>query len=342
MKLSKSYIAIVVCAVGGVAAMFLTRGKSEVRRYVNEGIVWTTEYHITYDATRDLNDSVQRIFSAVDLSASVYNEQSLVSALNAGKVDTLDAYLRLLYTKSVEVNKASGGVFDPTVRPLVSAWGVGRKSGTLPDAAQIDSIMAFVGIGKTSLNGNRLVKADSRVQFDFSSIAKGMACDEVARLLARNGAENFIVEIGGEVVCGGESEPGKPWRVSVDMPTEDSTAAHVSALTLGVTDLAVATSGNYRRYRETDEGKRVSHIIDPLTGHSEDSNLLSVTIVAADCMTADAWATACMVMGTEKVISMFEHDTSFGVMTISTNAEGDFVVWSNKRFAELVISQNNS
>ena len=304
---------------------------------LNEGVVWTTEYHIKYEATANLNDSIQQILKAIDESASAFNKQSRIAAINDNKSDEADAFIVKLYNKALEVNSASGGLYDPTVMPLVNAWGFGYKSGELPTKAQIDSILQFVGMEHTTLQGNKIVKDDPRVQFDFSSIAKGMACDEVAAMLERNGVENYMVEIGGEVVTRGVNPTGQPWHVSIDMPIadDDNGAVHANALIVRLDSLAVATSGNYRKFKEVD-GKRVSHIINPKTGMSETSNLLSVSIVAKDCMTADAWSTACMAMGLERTQTMMEKNSELGVMTISADADGNFVVWSNKRFADLV------
>ena len=172
---------------------------------LNEGVVWTTEYHIKYEASADLNDSIQQLFKDIDESASAFNKQSRITLINDNKSDEADAFIVKLYNKALEVNSASGGLYDPTVMPLVNAWGFGYKSGELPTQAQIDSILQFVGLEHTSLQGNRIVKDDPRVQFDFSSIAKGMACDEVAAMLERNGVENYMVEIGGEVVTRGDT-----------------------------------------------------------------------------------------------------------------------------------------
>ena len=181
--------------------------------------------------------------------------------------------------------------------PLVNAWGFGYKSGSMPTRPQLDSILEFVGMDKVALHGDTIVKSDPRVMLDFSSIAKGMACDEIGRMLARNGAGNWLVEIGGEVAASGTNSRGKPWQVSVDMPSDRrDNHSHESALTLTLDSGAVATSGNYRKWR-IEGGNKLSHIIDPRTGDSRTGTLLSVTVIASDCMTADAWATACMVMG---------------------------------------------
>lgn len=329
-------LAIMVAAI----VLMTSCGQQDKKFFVNSGVVWTTEYHIKYEAQTDFNDSIQLLFAKLDKSVSVYNKESLITAINSNRSDVADSFFIKLYNKALEVNNASGGLYDPTVMPLVNAWGFGYKSGSLPTRAQLDSILQFVGMTHVQLSGNKVVKDDQRVQFDFSSIAKGLACDAVAQMLERNGVKNYMVEIGGEVVARGVNEIGSTWHVSIDMPMPDDAdgAVHKSALVIGLDSLAVATSGNYRKYKEVN-GKKVSHIINPITGESENSSLLSVSIVAGDCMSADAWATACMAMGDVKTKAMMENNASLGVMTISSDADGNLVVWSNKRFSDLVVSK---
>ncbi len=337
MKTKKYYAVLLVLLVLLIALPFM-RGRKKF--FSNSGVVWTTEYHITYEAQHDMNDSIQQLLTAVDLSVSPYNKQSLITSINDNKSSEADAFFVKLYHKATEVNKASGGLYDPTVMPLVNAWGFGYKNGQLPTRSQLDSILAFVGMEKTSLEGSLVKKSDPRTQFDFSSIAKGMACDEIARMLARNGAVNYMVEIGGEVVAHGVNNRGGVWRVSIDMPVADNDGGpvHSNALVLNLRDRAVATSGSYRKFKQVD-GKKVSHIVNPKTGDSHTSNLLSVSIVAPDCMSADAWATACMAMGLEATVAKFEDDNKLGVMTISVDDDGNFVIWSNKKFASMVSAE---
>ena len=332
--MSKKYIAILVAAVLGVVALIWTRPRPQ-QWHESSGVVWTTDYHIIYLGSDDLADSIQAVLQQVDRSASVYNKSSLVSKVNESTSVATDAILDTLYRASLLVNHETGGAFDPTVMPLVNAWGFGYKNGELPTQAQIDSILQFVGLDKVSLVDGKFVKRDVRVQLDFSSIAKGLACDEVGRMLRRNGVASFMVEIGGEIACSGTNREGKPWRVSVDLPSDQpDTVSHEAMLVLALNEGGVATSGSYRKYRES-EGHRISHIVNPKTGRSETSDLISVTIVAPNCMLADAWATACMVMGTEAVQRMMQGRSDLGVMTIS-NIDDQLVVWSNSRFADLV------
>lgn len=333
----RRWIALLVLLVtAGVLVWVCCGGQQGYHKSVGE--VWTTEYHITYDGGSQLDDSIARVLEQVDASASVYNPQSTVSAINAGRSLRADEIFETLYRASVSVHGQTQGMFDPTVMPLVNAWGFGYKNGSLPSREQLDSILEFVGLEKTSLEGGQVVKTDRRIQFDFSSIAKGLACDEVGRMLSRHGVENFMVEIGGEVMCRGHNAQGNVWHVSVDLPVDEDAEAvqHQSALVLALDSGAVATSGNYRKYKMVD-GRKVSHIVNPKSGESTTSSLLSVTVVASDCMSADAWATACMVLGTEAVQAMMKDRSDLGVMTISVDDQGNYVVWSNARFARMVV-----
>lgn len=334
----KRYLAVLAVLAVTIIAMLCSRQR--MRFFSNEGVVWTTDYHITYEADRDLNDSIQLILNNMDMSVSPYNKASLITALNENNLNRVDAYIKRLLDASLTVHRESGGAFDPTVMPLVNAWGFGYKNGTMPTRAQLDSILTFVGLDKVTLHGDTLVKQDPRLMLDFSSIAKGLACDEIGRMLARNGARNWLVEIGGEVAASGVNSRGMPWQVSVDMPSdEQDEVSHESALTLSLNSGAVATSGNYRKWREQG-GNKISHIIDPHTGDSRAGTLLSVTVIAPDCMTADAWATACMVMGDENVKNMMQKSDDLGVMTISADTvSGALVVWSNRTFASHIPSK---
>ena len=331
--MDKRYGIVLVALAVGIGLMFCARDRK--RFFSHEGVVWTTDYHITYEASHDLGDSIQLILGNMDMSVSPYNKASLLSSLNENTSWRVDAYIKRLVNVSHAIHGESGGAFDPTVMPLVNAWGFGYKSGKMPTRSQLDSILQFVGMDKVALRGDTLVKRDPRLMLDFSSIAKGLACDEIGRMLARNGARNWLVEIGGEVMASGANKRGTPWAVSVDMPLdEQTTATHESALVLTLDSGAVATSGNYRKWRN-EGGSKLSHIIDPHTGDSRAGNLLSVTVIAQDCMTADAWATACMVMGDSAVRTMMQSRQDLGVMTITADTlTGNLIVWSNAEFAK--------
>ena len=335
---SRRYWAVLAALAVGLCVLFVGRHRERAVYHTDDGVVWTTGYHIVYSSPSPLADSIQAVLARVDASASVYNEQSLVSRINRNDTSQPDSLFTRLYNCSWTIYWLSGGSYDPTVMPLVEAWGFGHDLRAEPTQAQLDSILPYVGMKRTRLAGGVLTKDDPRTQFDFSSIAKGFAVDEVGRMLERNGVKNYLVEIGGEVLARGVNQQGAPWHVSVDLPlSQADSVVHSSAVVLTIDSLAVATSGNYRKFRDRPAGERVSHIIDPLTGRGQVSNLLSVTIVAPDCMTADAWATACMAMGLERTRAMMERVDNLGVMTISTDDDGNWVVWSNHRFASLAV-----
>ena len=327
------YVLILILAIAAVACLvFMPRHK---QYFSIKGDVWTTSYHITFEAENEgtFADSVRAVLNRIDASASAFNHESLLWQINSGASEVADDVLLRLYSIARGVHEQSDGAYDPTVMPLVNAWGFGYKTGDMPSKVQIDSILEFVGLEKIRFQGKTIVKQDPRVQLDFSSIAKGMACDEVGLMFRRNGVENYMVEIGGEVVAHGVNSRGEEWHVSVDMPVAGE--SHESVVLVTLKDCAIATSGNYRRFKEV-EGKRVSHIVNPKTGESAESSLLSATVVATDCALADAWSTACMAMGAERTKAEMERRGDLGVMTIESDSLGRFVVWSNAAFARLV------
>lgn len=331
-------ILLALLGVVGLVIVFVVKPSSK-QWYKLSGVVWNTEYHITYYGTSDMTDSLNNVLRTVELSVSPFNKASRVTAINENSTDTLDGYLLRLYRKSLEINRESGGAFDPTVSPLVNAWGFGYKSGEMPDSADVDSMLRFVGIAKTSIVGeNRLVKPDSRMTFNFSAIAKGMGSDEVGRMFARNGIENYMVEIGGEIVVAGTNPKGGKWRVSIDKPINDNDSIiHASAEVIGVSGVGIATSGNYRNYKIDDNGRRYAHTINPLTGYPEQTDVLSATVVAPDCMTADAYATTFMVLGLKRSQALVARHPELAVMLITMAPDGSYRYWHSSTYRPLVV-----
>lgn len=267
----------------------------------DSGAVWNTTYTITYEASAELGDSIQEIFRMVDGSLSPFNPASLVSRVNRNEDVMADSLLQEVLDVSSDVYCRSGGKFDPTVSPVVNLWKFGYTGKVdpgdswEPSAEEIDSVMKYVGLdGCRIAPDGRLVKKHPSTAFNFSAVAKGYACDLVASMLRRNGAENLMVEIGGEVVVAGKNPRGGAWRLQVDTPVvSGGEPVHDALEILEVTDCGVATSGNYRNYHDSPRG-RVGHTIDPLTGYPVVTPVLSVTVIAPTCAEADAWATAAM------------------------------------------------
>lgn len=284
-----------------------------------EGMVWHTSYHITYESDRDLSDSILAVFDRVDASLNVFSPKSLVSLLNESDSVEADQFLLDVYTCSRRINSITSGAFDPTLSPLIDAWGFGKGHKATADTARIDSIMKHVGIEKTRLRDNVIVKADKDIRFNFSAIAKGYGCDCVAEMMKRNGVDNFLVEIGGEIICAGMSPSGEKWRVSIDAPElERDGVSHLSAIILSVADVGIATSGNYRNFQESG-GAVYGHTISRLTGRPVQTDIVSATVIAPTAMEADALATSLMTMPSQDVISLCERNSIAAMLILSDN-----------------------
>ena len=217
----------------------------------------------------------------------------------------------------------SGGCYDPTVAPLVNLWGFGyKKAAVEPRQEQIDSALRLVGIGRCTLEGDRIKKLDPSTEFDFSSITKGYACDLIGEMLRRNGCSDYLVEIGGEVAVSGKNPQGEKWRIMIDAPVENDTAVvHKRLSVIAVTDCGVATSGNYRNFKKTSSGKRW-HTISPSTGRPARSTTLSATVIAPDAMMADALATACMAMPLPDAMRMIESLPHTEALLVTASSSG--------------------
>ena len=332
----RKYIAICVAAIVAAAIMiFRQTGDAPAVYRTASGVVWHTTYNITYESSRDLGDSIIAVTGGIDMSASMFNPRSVLSRINNNSSNCADSMVAKLLQRSQEINRETGGAFDPTIAPLMRLWKTQDTVATLPDEAAIDSVMQFVGMDKVRLaNGNQVIKSDSRLQLDFNAIAKGLGCDEVGRMLKRNGVTNYLVEIGGEITASGVNERGLPWHVSIDLPIESNdTVMHSSALVLQLDKGGIATSGNYRNYKIVD-GRKVAHIIDPRTGHTAISNLLSATVIATDCMNADAYATALMVMGLDRARKFADDRNDLSVVLIYADADDRLQVWRSPGVAK--------
>lgn len=284
-----------------------------------EGDVFNTTYHITYeDIQRDKrknenwHDSIKKLFKDFDYSLSMFNPESIISAMNNNSQEAkANHYVKTVIEKSIDISKQTSGAFDITVAPLVNLWGFGFKNREQITTEAVDSILQFVGYQKIRLDRKgRLRKQDPRIQLDASSIAKGYMCDIIGDWLKNKGVENYMVEIGGEITLHGNSPKGSPWRIGINTPEED-----IFQRINGIEDIleiskgGIATSGNYRNFYYQD-GKRYAHTIDPKTGYPVQKNILSSTVIASDCITADSYATAFMVMGVEKALDVLAADHS--------------------------------
>lgn len=290
-----------------------------------EGATMGTTYHIKYADRqgRDFKSSLDSLLNAFNLSLNTYWPQSEISTFN--KADGFrfqSPFFFPVLERSQSIVKASQGAFDPTVMPLVNAWGFGPGEPMHPDSAQIDSIRSFVGFEKVHFSTDSVWKSDPRVQLDFSAIAKGYGVDLVADFIHSCGVQNYMVEIGGEVAARGVNpSTGRPWKLGILDPSSSPENMQFSQY-ISLDDKAMATSGNYFNYR-VEEGRKFSHTIDPETGYPVQRTILSASVVADDCMTADAWATAFMVMGFERAKEKLESNKTIEALFIYSTPRGD-------------------
>jgi thiamine biosynthesis lipoprotein len=291
------------------------------------GSIQGTTYHITYEDRpgRNLQPRIEQLLNKFDLSLSAYIEQSLISRINRNEPHVkLDKYFRKVYHKAEEVYHISGGAFDITVGPLVRAWGFGPGAKITADSSKIDSILQYIGMDKISLEGNTIVKQNPNIKLDVNAIAQGYSVDIVAEFMDRKGIVNYMVEIGGEVKTKGLNDKGKVWKIGIDKPIENNLVPgqNLQAV-ISLNNGAIATSGNYRKFYEKD-GLKFTHSINPKTGYPVISKLLSATVMTSDCMTADAYATAFMIMGFEKSIILLSNQDTLNAYLIYSDENGDF------------------
>ena len=307
-----------------------------------EGSIFGTIYHITYEADRDLQPDMVEALMRVDNSLSMFNDSSVISRINRG--EDVDLGKQRMFVEVFQlaqtISKETNGAFDITVAPLVNAWGFGFKNDTKPSPAAIDSLRQFIGYQNVNIVNHQVQKTDPRTMLDCSAIAKGYGTDVVARLLRSKDVNNFMIEIGGEVVVAGKNDRGGPWRIGVTKPTEDpenqnnelqavlSLPYHNSTSTSKHTLSALATSGNYRNFYYKD-GKRYAHTIDPRTGYPVQHNILSATVIAPNCATADAYATSFMVLGLDSAKQVLAHHPELLAYLIYTDEKGQYATWQS-------------
>ena len=286
----------------------------------DKGMVFGTVYHITYQSPQNLQKEIESQLAQVDASLSPFNKRSIITAINENRDTTVNKMFTDVFTLAMKIS-------DITVAPLVNAWGFGFKGGAMPTRHQVDSLKRLVGYRKVSLANGRVTKSDPRIMLDCSSIAKGYGCDVVAHYLRSKGIDNYMIEIGGEIVTRGISEKRLPWKIGVTKPTDDSLNVNQEIQTIiNVTDKAMATSGNYRNFYYKN-GRKYAHTIDPATGYPVQHTILSSTVIADDCATADAYATAFMVMGLDKAKAVLSRHPELMAYFILAGADGNNDVW---------------
>ena len=342
MKITKSSIfRIVFLLFLIVGSIYIIRQQNTMPYQHNTGQIFGTTYHITYQSNKDLHREILQRLQLVDQTFSTFNDESIISKINRNEPVKLNQMFIEVFDLAKTVSKDTHGAFDITVAPLVNVWGFGFKSGTPPTKAVIDSLRHLTGYEKVKLIGSKVRKQDPRIMLDCSAIAKGYGSDVVAQYLRSRDVENFMIEIGGEIVVQGNSDKRLPWKIGVTKPTDDSTQVNNELQTvLNVSNTAMATSGNYRRFYYKN-GKKYAHTIDPKTGYPVQHNILSATVLANTCAKADAYATSFMVLGLEKTQQVLQHHPDLMVYLIYADGQGKNKVWYSPSLKKAIQGAEN-
>jgi thiamine biosynthesis lipoprotein len=310
------------------------------QKYSVSGAALGTTYHISYfsEAELDVETSLDSIFRVINNSMSTYQQDSDISRINNGATgNVVDSNFVEVFKSSEKIFEESEGYFDPTVGLLVNAYGFGPEGYTEnPQDREIDSLMQYVGFNKIKLTSDRRIKKEHPdVYLDFNAIAKGYAIDVIALYFDKNKVDNYLIELGGELVGEGRNiHSDSPWRVAIDDPRQEE-GDRTFQTVLALKNRALATSGNYRKFREdTLARKAYVHTINPLTGKAQQSNLLSASVLAENCTLADGYATAFMALGLEKSKEMLERIEGVDVYFIYAEGENEITVYASEGFKE--------
>lgn len=313
--------------------------KKDLKYYQENGEIFYTYFHIKYEYNRSVRDEIMDALENFDQSLNPFKDNSVISKVNNNETVELDSLFIKVFEKSMEVSRNTNGKFDITASPFINAWGFGFEDMDNVTQETIDSLKPFVGYEKIRLIDGQIVKEDPRIQLNTSAIAKGYSCDVVAEVLEKLGIENYMVEIGGEITMRGTNQKGDCWRIGIDKPSDDSTAmSRELQIVLSICDKAVATSGNYRNYYIKD-GVKYAHTIDPQTGYPSEQNILGATIIADDCMTADAYATAFMAMGVEKSVAVAKTIPGLHYYFIYVQPDGEIAYMFSDDFSQFLVDK---
>ena len=321
--------------------VFINTGCKEKAVFSNfNGFIQGTTYSMVYEQKKgnepaDLRQKVEKILNDFDRSLSLYDDSSILSRINRNEDAVPDSFFTEVFRKSVSISNMTDGAFDITVGPLVKAWGFGPDAHKNFTEARRDSLMKLIGMDKVSMVNGNLIKTDPHISLDFNAIAQGFSVDVISRFFDEQGIKNYLIEIGGEVRAKGK-KAGENWRVGIDKPEDNNMSpGETLQAIIEISDKSLATSGNYRKFY-IEDGVKYSHEIDPKTGYPAKNTLLSATIIADDCATADGVATACMVMGLDKTIEFLKVHPEFGAYLIYSDEFGNFKTWISDNLKDYI------
>jgi thiamine biosynthesis lipoprotein len=298
----------------------------------NEGYVFGTSYHFVYATVngKDYENEIKQELQKFNSSLSTYDPNSFISRINQNDPSVeADSFFEQCFEKAKTVSELTHGAFDLTVAPIVNAWGFGFDESKHADSLLIDSLMQFIGYQKIKLEGKKLIKENPGIMLDASAIAKGQGVDVAANLLEKLGVKNYMVEIGGEVRARGFNPKNEIWKIGIDKPIDDPMVSNRQLQdVIMLKDKSMATSGNYRQFYEKN-GVKYSHTINPKTGYPARNSLLSASVLASDCMTADAFATAFMVMGLDESIALSKKLNFVEVYFIYADSVNNYQIYTS-------------
>ncbi len=324
-----------------ICCMSCGNRETQVVRNESTGAALGTSYSLIYLSTEpmDLQKEIDSVLAAVNQSLSTYIPSSDISKINNGDVDVVvDAMFLDVFQLSKEVHRKTNGYFDPTVGVLVNAWGFGPGEQIAMDSTRVDSLLEYVGFDKVKLTeANTVEKSDSHIYFDFNAIAKGYAIDRLAKMMDVRGIQDYLLEVGGELVAKGENQiKKKPWIIGIDDPQlENERRLKIS---IHLKNKSLASSGNYRHFRiDSLTGKKYVHTIDPKTGFTKNANTLAATILADNCATADAYATAFMAMDLDEAVKLLTAQRELEAYIVYLDEQGETQEFMTPGFEKILV-----
>ena len=336
--MKKYYLGLIVILLMGSCESNLMK----VIKNTSRGSALGTSYSIIYLSAEklDFQKDIDSVFTVINRSLSTYIPDSDVSKINKGdSTITIDQMFIDVFTLSKHIFKHTNGFFDPTVGTLVNAWGFGPGTQITMDSTAVDSLLEYVGFNKVVLTkDNKIRKATAEIYFDFNAIAKGYAIDRLAILLDTKGIENYLVEVGGEIIAKGENTiKQKRWTVGIDDP--QAKEGRKSKIFIWLKDKALASSGNYRKFRiDPKTGRKYVHSINPKTGYTKNSNILGTTVLANSCAEADAYATSFMVMAMEDTMELLKGRSDLEAYIIFLDDKGETQEFMTDGFKRLIVN----
>ena len=304
------------------------------------GMAQGTYYAVTYfdHLERDFQPQIDSLLDTFDMSVSMWEPSSVISRINRAEEGVIcDSIFIQTYLLARKVALESNGAFDYTIGPLVNAWGFGFENRQKVDQALVDSLLPLVDFRLVKLEADRIIKEKPGISFDFNAVAQGYSVDLVSDFLASKGLKNYLIDIGGEILAIGEKPGIGPWVVGIEKPSLDEFSERELEASINLKDQAMATSGNYRKFYE-ENGIRYSHTINPETGYPVTHTLLSVSVIADDCGSADAYATAFMVMGLDKSVAFLKSRTELEAFFIYSGEDGKLETYVTEGMEDLLVN----